>query len=402
MQVETEMTTAGVSELICLVCRSPLEISSSINIFYTSLPRSGELLASFVLGTIRPSATDLQSSYLCSQCYNLFQMLEQAQCTVTNIQNEILKTYASNDSGHIRKDEVRVEENVEISAIDNHSIYQLPQVQNFELLNHETVQITSTNNCSIDENLQDWQSKLNLPETPNIHHKNEPKVEGSNEIPLKDSRILESPLHPGQDIQVKNESSSLNDFSKALEKPLKYSCPICDKRCKTSAEMKSHVASHSSVRPYMCEKCGQAYKHKHALKIHIGMHNGINPFKCSFCDKCFTQKGALTRHLPIHTGEMPYQCDLCGKRFIHHTSYNMHVLSHTRKKSHQCHVCNAFLLSTSHLKRHMRVHTGEKPFSCDLCGKRFAERYNLFAHQKIHDSGDLIPDNSEKNLYKCD
>ncbi|XP_015109370.1 zinc finger and SCAN domain-containing protein 21 isoform X2 [Diachasma alloeum] len=367
MHVETEMTTVGVSELICLICRSPLEISSSINIFYTSLPRSGELLASFVLGTIRPSVTDLQSSYLCSQCYNLFQMLEQAQCTVTNIQNEILKTYTLNENRHISKHEIRIQENGGISAIDNHSIYQIPQVQNFELLNHETVEISSTNNCSIEESQKDLQLKLNLPEIPNGQQKNGSKVESSNEGSLKDNKILEPSLHPQPEILENNESRKSEKISRTLEEPLKHSCPICDKRCKTSAELKTHIASHSSVRPYMCEKCGQAYKHKHALKIHIGMHNGISPFKCSFCDKCFTQKGALMRHLPMHTGEMPYQCDLCGKRFVHHTSYNMHVLSHTGKKSYQCHVCNASLLSTSHLKRHMRVHTGEKPFSCDLC-----------------------------------
>uniref|UniRef100_A0A0C9Q0E5 ZNF77 protein n=1 Tax=Fopius arisanus TaxID=64838 RepID=A0A0C9Q0E5_9HYME len=333
------MTSPTSSELMCLVCRSSLEISSSINIFYTSLPRSGELLASFVLGTIRPSVTDLQSSYLCPQCYNLFQMLEQAQCTVTNIQNEILKTYASNDTSHLKKNEIQQEE---ISAIDNH-VYSTPQPQDFGRFNHED-HLTGTNNIPPDESQRDSQSSLNLPEIPNNLRTNGFSL--IEESP-KDNRNLE------------DKEKLKKPVRKSLEKSPKYSCSICDKKWKTPGELKTHIVSHSSIRPYMCEKCGQAYKHKHALKVHIGMHNGINPFKCSFCDKCFTQKGALRRHLPMHTGEMPYQCDLCGKRFIHHTSYNMHVLSHTGKKivsmSHlQCNIAIYISFETSHESSHWR------------------------------------------------
>ncbi|XP_012274213.1 gastrula zinc finger protein XlCGF17.1 [Orussus abietinus] len=192
---------------------------------------------------------------------------------------------------------------------------------------------------------------------------------------------------------MSTESSNLSwksgRISKYSLKPLKHPCPTCGKKWRTSAELKTHLKSHSTLRPYMCEKCGQAYKHKHALEVHVGMHNGINPFQCSFCNKCFTQKGALMRHLPMHTGETPYQCELCGKRFVHHTSYNMHALSHTGKKSYQCH-------------RHMRAHTGEKPYSCSLCGKRFAERYNLFAHQKIHDPAEIMAKEAKKMQYKCE
>ncbi|XP_011503942.1 PREDICTED: zinc finger protein 235-like [Ceratosolen solmsi marchali] len=189
-------------------------------------------------------------------------------------------------------------------------------------------------------------------------------------------------------------------ISKYSQKLLKHSCPTCNKKWRTSTELKIHMKSHSNLRPYMCEKCGQAYKHKHALEIHVGMHNGVSPFRCSHCNKCFTQKGALHRHLPMHTGEMPYQCELCGKRFVHHTSYNMHALSHTGKKSYSCHVCDLSLLSTSHLKRHMRVHSGEKPYTCSVCGKSFAERYNLLAHQKIHDPLQTTVKEIKRNHYK--
>lgn len=86
-----------------------------------------------------------------------------------------------------------------------------------------------------------------------------------------------------------------------------HECDQCGKKWRTVTELKSHVASHSDVRPYVCEICGQAYKMKKALDIHIGMHNGIHPFVCEYCNKSFTQKVGLEKHLPIHTGVTRFQ-----------------------------------------------------------------------------------------------
>lgn len=165
-------------------------------------------------------------------------------------------------------------------------------------------------------------------------------------------------IEESKEVTKKTKCNKASGISKYSLKPLKHACSTCGKKWRTSAELKTHVKSHSNLRPYMCEKCGQAYKHKHALEIHVGMHNGINPFQCSFCNKCFTQKGALMRHLPMHTGETPYQCELCGKRFVHHTSYNMHALSHTGKKSYKCHV--RFTLMNRTLFSYGKIETNSK------------------------------------------
>lgn len=92
-----------------------------------------------------------------------------------------------------------------------------------------------------------------------------------------------------------------------------HECNQCGKKWRTVTELKSHVASHSDVRPFVCEICGQAYKMKKALDIHIGMHNGIHPFVCTYCNKSFTQKVGLEKHLPIHTGVTRFQVNLCNQ-----------------------------------------------------------------------------------------
>lgn len=70
-----------------------IDPSSSVNIFSTSFPRQGELLVNFVSRVLCIATFELQDPYICLQCYNLFQMLEQAQKTVLNIRCEILKIY---------------------------------------------------------------------------------------------------------------------------------------------------------------------------------------------------------------------------------------------------------------------------------------------------------------------
>nr|XP_018895701.1 PREDICTED: zinc finger protein with KRAB and SCAN domains 7-like [Bemisia tabaci] len=191
-----------------------------------------------------------------------------------------------------------------------------------------------------------------------------------------------------------------NRTSERYTMPAIHECDQCGKKWRTISELKSHIASHSSLRPYVCEICGQAYKMRKALDVHVGMHNGIHPYTCHICNKSFTQKVGLQKHLPIHTGYTRFQCDLCGKRFIHHKSFNIHKMTHTGEKTIKCSICGLAVLSQSHLKRHYRVHTGERPYACEICGKRFAEKYNLNAHGRVHDPESSV-DSSRKKVHRC-
>ncbi|CAK9824381.1 Zinc finger protein 358 [Anthophora retusa] len=498
------------SNIYCLICNINLDVSSCINIFSTSFPRHEESLINFISRVLRIATSELQNPYICSQCYNLFQMLEQAQKTVLNIRCEILKIYraterrkgikqsVNNDTklnlctntvlegkklnngdehekGGSNLQTFQIEDIVQQQCVQDHVANQNINVPNTDFVGNNKITAESkkhfkrrTTYCNEVDNIKSFDynnthvnikkdeifkndvlhNSIALINDNNVYNINTSQanlhalkmhVEENNFFSLIECEKNESKksittnsIFSDNNLQVQNadfkwkevnenitevkentENTTVTNvdqikvplksekISKYDLKPLKYSCPTCDKRWRTSAELKTHIKTHSSLRPYMCEKCGQAYKHKHALEIHVGMHNGINPFQCNFCNKCFTQKGALMRHLPMHTGEMPYQCELCGKRFVHHTSYKMHRLSHTGQKSYKCHICDLSLLSTSHLKRHMRVHTGEKPFSCTICGKRFAERYNLFTHQKIHDPLESKAKKTKEIKYQC-
>lgn len=102
--------------LFCLVCNINLNVSSCVNISYTSLSRNGELLVNFVSKVLRVAVSELHDSYVCSQCYNLFQMLEQAQKTVSNIRCEILKIYRATERRRNIKQVINNDGNLNLST----------------------------------------------------------------------------------------------------------------------------------------------------------------------------------------------------------------------------------------------------------------------------------------------
>lgn len=81
------------SNIFCQICDANIDHSSCINIFGTTFPRHGELLVNCISKVLRVATNELQGPYICLQCYNLFEMLEQAQKTVSNIHCEISNVY---------------------------------------------------------------------------------------------------------------------------------------------------------------------------------------------------------------------------------------------------------------------------------------------------------------------
>lgn len=56
----------------------------------------------------------------------------------------------------------------------------------------------------------------------------------------------------------KKRGSSRSDERACL--PAIHTCGLCGKKWRTTTELKSHIQSHSSIRPYVCEVI---YKHKY-------------------------------------------------------------------------------------------------------------------------------------------
>ncbi|KAI8866972.1 hypothetical protein GQ42DRAFT_127440, partial [Ramicandelaber brevisporus] len=81
--------------------------------------------------------------------------------------------------------------------------------------------------------------------------------------------------------------------------PLQYKCthPDCTKTFTRQFNLRSHLASHSSQRPYGCPHCERTFSRKHDQQRHARLHTGYKPYTCPGCQAGFFRTDALRRHL---------------------------------------------------------------------------------------------------------
>lgn len=63
-----------------------------------------------------------------------------------------------------------------------------------------------------------------------------------------------------------------------------------------SYNLKTHMRSHSQLKPFACSSCLRAFSRKHDLERHARVHSGDKPYVCEVCQKGFPRSDALRRH----------------------------------------------------------------------------------------------------------
>ena len=74
-----------------------------------------------------------------------------------------------------------------------------------------------------------------------------------------------------------------------------------------------------------CDVCEKRFRTSSQMKIHIRIHTNEKPYECDVCEKSFRQSGDLKRHKRIHTNEKPFECHVCEKRYRHYNSLKYHM-----------------------------------------------------------------------------
>ena len=80
-------------------------------------------------------------------------------------------------------------------------------------------------------------------------------------------------------------------------------CTVCTKTFRVASLMKTHLLSHSDVKPIICQKCSLRFREprnlkKHLMRAHLGVKD--RPFVCPDCQKTYTEPAHLKRHRLTH------------------------------------------------------------------------------------------------------
>lgn len=128
------------------------------------------------------------------------------------------------------------------------------------------------------------------------------------------SSIINYTISPS--LKRKRRSSSLNSSKvhKETEREVlpKLPCDICGKIFNKPYNLKSHMRSHSTEKPFSCSVCNKKFARSHDKKRHELLHKGEKNFKCEGflkdgitkwgCGKKFARSDALSRHFRTETG----------------------------------------------------------------------------------------------------
>nr|XP_018902051.1 PREDICTED: zinc finger protein 184-like [Bemisia tabaci] len=193
-----------------------------------------------------------------------------------------------------------------------------------------------------------------------------------------------------------------------IDAPLK--CTFCSEIFQTSAELKTHRASHSELVCYLCnavcineEKCvehvarcrkqreerlkdanpekncdGEVIKIQKQRK-----HKHLN-LACNFCHKKFSDSTSLRNHETIHSGERPHLCSQCGKTFRTSKLLLRHSRLHSDINCYACQYCSESFQTMDKLYIHKRTkHTNKYSFKCDMCNHTYSLRKHFIIHSQI-------------------
>lgn len=114
-------------------------------------------------------------------------------------------------------------------------------------------------------------------------------------------------------------------------------CQMCGKKFATKHYFDKHIAFHSAERQLQCLICGRHFLRKDALKQHIDTH--VTSYQCKFCPKTLSTKAILKTHLRTHTGLRPFECEFCNKTFLKRGDMVRHKRVHTGERPFKCNIC---------------------------------------------------------------
>ncbi|KAG0337479.1 hypothetical protein BG000_005341 [Podila horticola] len=81
----------------------------------------------------------------------------------------------------------------------------------------------------------------------------------------------------------------------------RHPCPVpdCGKSFPRASNLKTHMGTHNTHRPFACTFCDYSFARIHDRDRHMNSHLTLKPFACIVCQTRFARQDAVTRHLKM-------------------------------------------------------------------------------------------------------
>ena len=117
-----------------------------------------------------------------------------------------------------------------------------------------------------------------------------------------------------------------------------------------------HIHQHHHRKfKHLCTVCGEKLFHKSQFDTHMAQHSTVKPYGCNICKKVSSSTASqLTQHLNrCMSGGETHQCEMCGKKFASKGSLNQHKKNvHHQGTLFPCPHCDKSYQQTGSLYRH--------------------------------------------------
>lgn len=167
--------------------------------------------------------------------------------------------------------------------------------------------------------------------------------------------------------------------SKVAKEKNSLQCKICHKKFNEITYLRSHMVTHSVLKPHKCSMCEKSFTRRRELLRHENVHTGFKPFKCPTCSKAFSRKDKLARHEKIHSGLKKFACRICPtisfskveELLLHHRSVHSDESSSPNSnkvksnhsdpssRKYHCGTCSIHFVSLKMFKEHSKAHKND-------------------------------------------